>query len=281
MRYFQRMVKLTEHVDRVGASIRYADLGGAGRPVVFIHGAGVDHAMFDPQARAVAEAGHRVVTGDLRGHGESRLRDGERFTASDALDDLAALLDRLDADRPVLVGHSLGGNLAQELVRRMPDRAGGLVVVDSTWNAGPLSGSERFGLRIAAPVLAMIPAKRLPGMMARASATTPDAIAYAERCFATMPKSRFLDVWRATASLVHPAPSYRTPVPLALIRGEEDRTGNIASAMPRWAAAEGLTEQRVPRAGHLAPLDAPGAVSTALLEFLAALEPVAGEGRDA
>lgn len=267
------MVELVDELARTDASIRFAEFPGDEPAVVFLHGAGVDHAMFDAQVHAAAAAGHRVVTGDLRGHGESRLYGGVSFAASDALDDLAALLDRLGVHRPVLVGHSLGGNLAQEYVRRHPDRVSGLVVVDSTWNAGPLGRLDRWGLRIAAPTLSLIPAKRLPGLMARASATTPAAIAYAEARFTAMPKSRFLDVWRATASLVQPDPTYRTPVPLALIRGDRDSTGNIATAMPRWAAAEGVTERAVPDAGHLAPLDAPAAVSSALLEFLGERRP--------
>ena len=96
---------------------------------------------------------------------------------SDALEDLAALLDALDLQHPVLVGHSLGGNLSQALVRRHPDRAAGLVVIGATWNAGPLTPAERLALRLAAPMLGLIPAGRLPGLMAKASAVTPAAVA--------------------------------------------------------------------------------------------------------
>jgi pimeloyl-ACP methyl ester carboxylesterase len=60
-------------------------------------------------------------------------------------------------------------------------------------------------------------------------------------------------------------------VPLCLIRGDQDRTGNIASAMPRWAAAEGIEEVVIPGAGHIANQDAPDAVNTALLNFLRSL----------
>lgn len=252
---------------RDGAELRCRDLPGERRPVLFTHGAGMDHRMFDVAARAAHEAGHRVVLWDLRGHGESTL--GRRFTADVALDDLAALLDHFGLERPVLVGHSLGGNLAQALVRRAPDRAGALVVVDSTWNAGPLSRGERLLLRLAAPMLALVPASRLPGMMARASAVTPDGIAESAATFARLPKRVFLDVWRATASLVDPDPAYRTPVPLALIRGAQDGTGNIATAMARWAVAEDVAEHVIPDAGHNVTLDAPDATATVLAELLA------------
>ncbi|MEU4365233.1 alpha/beta hydrolase [Promicromonospora sp. NPDC023987] len=285
------MVNLPEALPRPGATIRFADSGGPGRPVVLSHGAGVDHTMFEPQLPVLRDAGYRVVVWDLRGHGTSALDPGTRFTADDALDDLAALLDRLGLDehrsdehrpdglqrddprrdRPVLVGHSLGGNLAQALVRRAPERVGGLVVLDSAWNAGPLGRLERLALHFAAPMLSAIPASRLPGLMARASALRPAAVAHAEAVFARMPKERFLDVWRATVSLVDPQPGYRTPVPLGLVRGAGDRTGNIATAMPRWAAAEGVTEQVVADAGHILTLDAPDAVNETLLALLATM----------
>ncbi|MFB7251539.1 alpha/beta fold hydrolase [Microbacterium sp. NPDC056234] len=263
---------------RPHAEIAFEDSGGTGVAVVLCHGAGMDRTMFDAQAAALTGAGFRVITWDLPGHGESRLAAASRFTASDALSDLTALLDDRRVDRAVLVGHSLGGNLVQAFVRANPHRAAGLVVMDSTWNAGPLAWWERLALRLAAPSLALVPARRLPGLMARASAVTADAIARTEATFARMPKSVFLDVWRATVSFVDPDATYRTPVRLALVRGALDRTGNIASAMPRWAHAEGVTEHVVPDAGHIVTWDAPEASSRILLEVVEEWRAAARDG---
>jgi pimeloyl-ACP methyl ester carboxylesterase len=259
------MVKIAT-LRRAGATLSYLEVEGPKRPLVLVHGAGVDRSMYAPQVEALGAAGHHVIAVDLRGHGESTLDDGIRVTASELLDDLVALLEHLDLPSAVLVGHSLGGNLAQELVRRHPQLVGGLVAIDCTWNTGPLSAVERFALRLAAPSLALIPARRLPRLMASASAVTPAAVDALEAAFARMPKARFLDVWRATTALVAPDPDYRTPVPLTLIRGERDRTGNIATAMPAWARAEGVAEHVIPNAGHVPSLDAPEAVSAVLLE---------------
>ncbi|GAB3562622.1 alpha/beta hydrolase [Amycolatopsis endophytica] len=262
------MVKLDRVLSRPGAEISFTDTARTGPAVVLTHGAGVDHAMFDAQIAVLRARGFRVIAWDLRGHGASALARGTRFTAADALGDLTALLDACQVDGAVLVGHSLGGNLAQAFTRDHADRVRGLVVMDSTWNAGPLSGFERFALRLAAPALAVIPARTLPGRMARASAVSPAAIARTEAVFARMPKDRFLDVWRATVSFVEPDPGYRSPVPLALVRGARDRTGNIATAMPRWAAVEGVTEHVIPGAGHIVSLDAPDATSDVLVRTL-------------
>lgn len=253
-------------LDLEACRIHYRDSGGEGTPVLFSHGAGADHVMFDAQFEHLSARGFRVVTWDMRGHGRST--SSLPFTAARAVDDAERVVSLLELERPVLAGQSLGGNLSQELVRRHPDRYSGLVVMDSAWNAGPLSHADRFWLSLATPVLGLIPWRRLPGLMARASAVTPSAIADVERAFRQLDKARFLDAWAATVDLLRPEPGYRTPVPLALIRGADDRTGTIASVMPRWAAAEAIDEHVVAAAGHMVTQDAPDAVNTVIDGFL-------------
>ncbi len=258
------MTGLTLSLD--GCEARYWDSGGVGVPIVFSHGAGADHATFKDQATHLSASGYRVVTWDMRGHGLSR--PGGRFTTERAISDLLALLTHLGLARPVLAGHSLGGNLSQAVIRRDPQLARGLIAMDCTWNTGPLSRIERRLLKIAAPGLRLIPRKHLPAIMANASAVTEFARADARRAFAQLSKEDFIEVWEATIGLVDPDPGYRIPVPLCLIRGGADRTGNIATAMPRWAHAEGVEEIVVSGAGHLVSQDAPGAVNEAITAFL-------------
>ncbi|MFI8633620.1 alpha/beta fold hydrolase [Microbacterium sp. NPDC077663] len=255
-------------MDRPRSVIAYADSGDHGVPVVLTHGAGLDHSMFEVQAAALIDHGYRVIVWDMRGHGQSTLADGARFAARDAPGDLDALLLECRTERAILVGHSLGGNVVQAFAREHPDRVRGIIVIDSTWNVGPLSMVERLALRVAAPALALVPARQLPSLMARASAVTPEAVARAEALFARMPKSRFLDVWKTTVSFVDPEVQTRADVLLALIRGADDRTGNIASAMPRWAAFQGVAEHVIPRAGHIVTWDAPEQSTRALLGIL-------------
>lgn len=266
------MVNTMRMLERPGCTLRFADSRGSGSPVVFLHGAGMDHVMFAAQHAAVAEAGFRAISWDMRGHGESR-PSLLSFTSELALDDLSALLDHLDvarhgAGRPVLVGHSLGGNLAQEAVRRHPHRYAGLSVLDSTWNAGPLNPLERVLLKLSAPILRIFPERSLARIMAHASAETREGRDEAERAFGQLSKHEFLQVWDAVTGLVRPDPDARTPVPLQLIRGGRDHTGNIADAMPEWATVEGVEDEVVSEAGHIVTLDAPDAVSELIVRFL-------------
>lgn len=267
------MVTLDRLLQRPTANIAFRDSGQGSPALVFTHGAGLDHAMFDEQADAFMHAGARVVQWDLRAHGQSTLAEGTRFTAEDALDDLAALLDETQVTDPVLVGHSLGGNISQAFVRLHPARASGVVIVDSAWNTGPLSAASQWLLGLAAPALALIPARSLPGLMAKASATTPAAIERATETFGRMPKQTFLDVWRATSSFIVPDPAYRSPIPIGLMRGSDDQTGNISRAMGTWAAAEGVTEHVIAGAGHIVTWDAPAESTTTLLEIVGQWHP--------
>ena len=257
-------------------TIHYRDSGGAGRTILFTHGAGADHVMFDAQYEFLKERGYRVVTWDQRGHGRSE--STIPFNKEQALRDAVDLVRALGLGTPVLAGQSLGGNLSQELVRQHPESFSALIVMDSAWNAGPLSRGDRFWLRLATPSLRMIPWRVLPGIMAGASAATQAAKADVERAFRQLDKRRFLEAWQATVDLLRPEPGYRTPVPLLLVRGALDGTGTIAATMPRWAAAEGVAEHVVAGAGHMVTQDAPDAVNELIETFLNGEGPPETEG---
>lgn len=102
--------------------------GPAGAPtVVLLHGwtANADLNWF---ATFGALSRHfHVVAPDLRGHGRG-VRTRRRFRMRDAADDVAVLLDVLGIDRPIIVGYSMGGAVAQLLWRRHPGAVSGLVL---------------------------------------------------------------------------------------------------------------------------------------------------------
>ena len=103
---------------------------GAGRPVLVLHGAGVDHheaeACFEPALGGVA--GLRRIYPDLPGMGRTvapeRLRSGD-----DVLDTLLAFADEITRGALLVVGHSAGGYYAQAMAARVPARVAGLALV--------------------------------------------------------------------------------------------------------------------------------------------------------
>jgi pimeloyl-ACP methyl ester carboxylesterase len=102
---------------------------GSGAPaLVFVHGWSCDRRYWDAQLEAFA-AGHRAVAVDLAGHGESGA--GRRRWAMPAFgDDVVAVVRHLELDQVVLVGHSMGGDVAVEAALRLGDQVAGVVWAD-------------------------------------------------------------------------------------------------------------------------------------------------------
>ena len=97
--------------------------------MLFIHGWCCDRSYFAPQVDHFSGT-HRVVAVDQRGHGKSdAAADGDYSIAAFAAD-AAELIETLGLDRPVLVGHSLGGLVSLGLASARPDLVRGVVMVD-------------------------------------------------------------------------------------------------------------------------------------------------------
>lgn len=103
-----------------GITLAYSDRG-KGLPLVLVHGFPLCRKMWHPQAEALAKAGCRVITPDLRGFGESVLTSG-MVSMDIYADDIVALMDHLEIDKAVVGGMSMGGYVLLNLVERYPDR---------------------------------------------------------------------------------------------------------------------------------------------------------------
>ncbi|WP_254534986.1 alpha/beta fold hydrolase [Halomarina litorea] len=127
---------------RTGDVTTYYERRGDGPSVVFVHGAIVDHGQWEPQMEALSDE-YTVVAYDVRGHGRTGGSDRESYSVDLFADDLAALVEALDLDRPVVCGLSLGGAVAQAYATRYPDRLSGLVLAD-TFTPGDWRWPERL-----------------------------------------------------------------------------------------------------------------------------------------
>jgi pimeloyl-ACP methyl ester carboxylesterase len=112
-----------------GIALAYKDSATNYPAIVLVHGWGCDHTVFAAQAKFFGNT-HRVITVDLRGHGESDAPEGS-YTMAEFADDLAWLCHKLSLVKPVLVGHSMGGNVLLELAARYPDTPDALILIDS------------------------------------------------------------------------------------------------------------------------------------------------------
>ena len=112
-----------------GVPIAFEVVGDGTPAVVFVHGLVGDHTDFNSQAEFLS-ATNRVVAVDLPGAGASG-HDRSSWTMEELGEDVATVVNHLDLDPVVLVGHSLGGNVIVEAGLQLGDRVAGLVWLSS------------------------------------------------------------------------------------------------------------------------------------------------------
>jgi pimeloyl-ACP methyl ester carboxylesterase len=248
-----------------GAVLVYDDEGsrdGDGVPLVFIHGWTADRHRWDDQFAHFA-AGRRVIRLDLRGHGES-IGAGAR-TIDEFAADVVALLDHLEVDRFVPVGHSMGGMIAQTLAIAHPDRVGRMVLVDSisrmtySWARGLLLAVSTllpFKLFVAINIQRAF-APGFPKEKIRAyidaSAATPREVVMT--CYGAM---RAFDVLDRVGEIT---------APTLIVHGYHDIQLPL-SQMLRMANAYPDAVVRIVDAGHELPVEKPGQLTSLLGKFV-------------
>lgn len=123
---------------RSGIKVRIVERGDpAAPPVLFVPGWGCPIYVYRRNLPAVADAGFRTIAVDLKGHGLSFKPLGSQQYSIEALvDHIEEILDALELERPVLVGHSMGGSLLYHFVSMHPERARALVLLSPVGMSG-------------------------------------------------------------------------------------------------------------------------------------------------
>jgi pimeloyl-ACP methyl ester carboxylesterase len=122
-----------------GVTIAFNDRG-AGRPIVFLHAFPLNRTMWETQEHALSSQ-FRVITIDLRGHGES---DAPlwRYTLEQSADDVNALLDQLAIQQAIFAGLSMGGYILFAFYRKYAVRVKGLILADTRAQADTAEGKD-------------------------------------------------------------------------------------------------------------------------------------------
>ena len=121
-----RVQRATKSAD--GTRIAYRIHGSGDRTVVFVHGWMMSGAVFSELLDAWQPAGVRVIVPDLRSAGESGPAQAG-YDLDRYVEDVLAVLDAEGIPRAVLLGHSMGGQIAQLVAATRPERVAGLVAV--------------------------------------------------------------------------------------------------------------------------------------------------------
>jgi 3-oxoadipate enol-lactonase len=256
-----------------GISLAYSDQG-KGLPLVFLHAFPLNRTMWEPQVEALSSE-FRIVTVDLRGHGES---DAPlwRYTFDQAAEDVRALMDHLSIGQAVLVGLSMGGYILFAFYRRYPDRIKGLILANTRAQADTAEGKEaRFQMAQiaykkgpAAVADLMIPKLLSPLTIE----TRPDLVRRVRAMIESTEVSGIAGDLMAMAERTDSIPLLGSiTCPVHVIAGELDQATPPADAK---LMADRIADSRftvIPQAGHLSNLEQPDTFNRVVRVFSGSL----------
>jgi 3-oxoadipate enol-lactonase len=249
----------------------YAAAGRAGPPVVFLHGIGGAARVWGLQFKALADA-YRVIAWDMPGYGGSApLSEVSIASLAEALADF---LGQLGLDRPVLVGHSIGGMIVQQFVAGRPGAARAVVLAQTSPAFGSRDGewqrefvAARLGPLDRGATMASLAAGIVEDLVG--DDPDPQGLALARACMAAVPEASYRAMVKALIGFDLRAALPRIAVPALVLAGEKDL--NAPAPMMRRMAERipGAAYVCLDGAGHLANLERPAAFNRALRAFLA------------
>ncbi|MGA9838540.1 MAG: alpha/beta hydrolase [Gemmatimonadaceae bacterium] len=269
-----------EFVDVGGVRLYYYAAGtrGAGAPVVLVHGFPTSGHMWS-EVVPLLPPGHRVVVLDLLGYGRSDRPGRSALGVSAHADRVLALMDALGMREAALVGHGLGGAVAQSIAVRFPARVSRLCLVSAAaFDAWP-THRGRFWRRLA-PLGRLVPPAWLQSILrtalqsgyANSSRGAHSLELYARAFAGTDGRDALMRHLRAmdnaeTEALVPQLG--RIACPTAVVWGRGDPFFSVSVGERLRDAIPGATLDVVPSARHYLPEDTPAALSAVIAQLLA------------
>lgn len=155
--------------------IRHQPDQATGPPMLLVHGLASNARLWDGVGRRVAAAGHEAIAVDQRGHGRSSKPD-DGYDMATVADDLAALIEVLGWDRPLVAGQSWGGNVVLELGHRRPDLVGVVACVDGGFIdlSAAFPDWEDAATALAPPPIAGLPVEQMRARLDHSAADWPE-----------------------------------------------------------------------------------------------------------
>ena len=255
-----------------GASLN-VELRGEGPPLLWVHGFPLDHTQWERQLSGLP--GWRAIAPDLRGAGASEAPE-QGYSMARYADDLAAVLDAVQARQPVCCGFSMGGYVLFELWRRHAGRVRALILCDTKAEADTAAGKRGRNELIDLALrdgMEPVADRLLPKLLSETTQQRHPELVQQVR--ATMLHSPIAGVVGALQAMRDRADSSAMlediTVPTLVVCGADDVLTPPDVMRPLAAAIAGARYVEVPSAGHLSPLERPDVVNDAIGGFLRGL----------
>lgn len=255
--------------------IDFIEAGDSDRPVlILMHGIGGDATSFRPQLNALCDA-WRVVAWNMPGYGASPLPQDMQF---DVLGDaVKTLIDQLGVDDVHLLGHSIGGMVAQQFVAEYPEHVRSLILSGTSPAFGNSDGEfqKKF---IAARLGPLDAGKSMPALADDIVDTLlgddpdPAGVDIARNCMRQVPAATYRAAINCLVTFDCRDKLASIKVPTLLIAGEKDVNAPAKMMQKMSAYIDGAQYCCIDAAGHLANLERPVQFNQIVRTFLEGLE---------
>lgn len=256
-----------------GVELYYELHGTSGEPLVFVHGYTGDISDWRFQIPEFSKT-HRVLVVDNRGHGRSAApTDRACYSVLDIADDIEALIEHVRFGQYHLVGHSMGGAVAQEIALRNPHRLLSLTLHDTShrFSSGGSSAVSAYGLfRVK-----MAEEQGMKAVAAMPALTPPPPYMQAERQLEMQQRLGAMSVdafigawcglqeWRGTTGRLH-----HIVTPALVVCGELDAEPLVRASQHLAESIQEAVLELIPDAAHSPQYERPEIFNAALLRHL-------------
>jgi 3-oxoadipate enol-lactonase len=240
-------------------------------PVVFLHGIGGGARSFAPQIASFAAAGYQPVALDFPGYGAREPVAAMSFEA--LAEDFEFAIGEAGLERPVLVGHSMGGMVVQTMLRRRPGDYRAAVLSCTSPAFGNPAGdfqkkfiADRLEPLEAGYTMADVAPAAMRGMMGP-NADPAGAALFVEE-YGKVPEASYRAAVQCLVSFDERASLASIKVPVLCLAAEHDRNAPPVVLEKMAAKIPGARYVCLPGLGHMPNLEAPTAFDAAIFNFL-------------
>ena len=249
----------------------YVEKGQGETAVFLLHGVGGGHRAFDATVPVLVKAGYRTIVWDTPGYGKSAPL--EPVTMAGFADSLQQLIHHVKARRSVVIGHSMGGMIAQEASARLASGIDGLILFATSPAFGKPGGDwqreflqSRFAALDAGLGMAGLAPILVGGMLALGAPAKVRASAL--KMMSAVPEATYRAALSAIVSFNRLENLPKIRVPTLCLACNDDKTAP-PSVMEKMAEKIQAAEYRcLANAGHLGNMEQPEAFNTEVLRFL-------------
>jgi 3-oxoadipate enol-lactonase len=244
----------------------------ASRPLLFLHGIGGAARAWRGQVEVFGDR-YRSIAWDMPGYGGSTPLPAVSIAAlAEALQDF---LQQIGATKPILVGHSIGGMIVQQLLAKSPNIAGAVVLAQTSPAFGKPDGDWQksfIDARLGPLDRGETMVSLAPSLVKELVGDNPDAsgMQIARECMAAVPQATYRATMLALLGFDQRGALKNIAVPTLVLSGSKDNNAPAPMMAKMASYISSATYVELEGVGHLANLERPDVFNAALDQFLKA-----------